>query len=52
MTADALSSMRRVVSGMPASLPQQNDPLAGLADCVRRLDPGTRALLEDRKSVV
>ena len=38
--------MPRVVSGMPASLPQRDDPLAGLAECVRRLDPGTRALLD------
>ena len=38
--------MPRVVSGMPASLPQRDDQLAGLADCVRRLDPGTRALLD------
>jgi hypothetical protein len=31
---------------MPATLPQQDNALDGLADCVRRLDPGTRALLD------
>ena len=45
MTADAVFSIRPTVSGLPASLPQPN-PLDGLADCVRRLDPGTRALLD------
>jgi hypothetical protein len=34
------------VSGTPATLPEQDHPLNGLADCVRRLDPGTRALLD------
>jgi len=45
MPADTVSSIRPTVSGLPASLPQPN-PLDGLADCVRRLDPGTRALLD------
>ena len=45
MPTDAVPSIRRTVSGVPASLPQPN-PLDGLADCVRRLDPGTRALLD------
>jgi hypothetical protein len=31
---------------MPASVQEQDHPLDGLADCVRRLDPGTRALLD------
>jgi hypothetical protein len=45
MPADAVFSIRATVSGLPASLPQPN-PLDGLADSVRRLDPGTRALLD------
>jgi hypothetical protein len=45
MPADAAFSIGRTVSGAPASLPQPT-PLDGLADCVRRLDPGTRALLD------
>jgi hypothetical protein len=45
MPADAPLSMPRVVS----ALPQKRDPEVAvdrLADCVRRLDPGTRALLD------
>jgi hypothetical protein len=38
--------MPRVVSGLSASLPWQDQLIDGLADCVRRLDPGTRALLD------
>jgi hypothetical protein len=45
MPTDDLPSIRGTVSGLPASFPQP-DPLDGLADCVRRLDPGTRALLD------
>jgi hypothetical protein len=45
MPTDAVLSIRPTVSAVPASLPQP-DPLDGLADCVRRLDPGTRALLD------
>lgn len=45
MPTDAVPSIRGTVSGLPASIPQP-DPLDGLADCVRRLDPGTRALLD------
>lgn len=45
MPADAVFSIASTVSAMPAPLPQPN-PLDGLADCVRRLDPGTRALLD------
>jgi hypothetical protein len=45
MPTDAVLSIGATVSAMPAPLPQPN-PLDGLADCVRRLDPGTRALLD------
>ena len=45
MPTDAVPSIRGTVSGLSASIPQP-DPLDGLADCVRRLDPGTRALLD------
>jgi hypothetical protein len=46
MPADAPLSMPRVVSAVPKI---QRDPAVAvdrLADCVRRLDPGTRALLD------
>jgi hypothetical protein len=45
MPADAVFSIAITVSAVSAPLSQPN-PLDGLADCVRRLDPGTRALLD------
>src|SRR4051812_25492098 len=50
MPADAAPSMRVAVAQLPASLPPiKREPEVSvdvLADCVRRLDPGTRALLD------
>ena len=48
MPADAAHSIRPVVSAMPqiSRAPDVAVDLAALADCVRRLDPGTRALLD------
>jgi hypothetical protein len=53
MPADAVFSIGSAVSSLPASLPplspvKRSPDVAvdRLADCVRRLDPGTRALLD------
>ncbi|MEA2131256.1 MAG: hypothetical protein QOJ85_4147, partial [Solirubrobacteraceae bacterium] len=50
MPADAVFSIGAAVSSMPASVaPLGREPdvaVDRLADCVRRLDPGTRALLD------
>src|SRR4051794_25247888 len=47
MPADALSSIARAVSTLPATaVPEPVVALDRLADCVRQLDPGTRALLD------
>jgi hypothetical protein len=50
MPTDALLSIPRVMASMPAPLPsRRREPQVEperLADCVRRLDPGTRALLD------
>jgi hypothetical protein len=50
MPTDAVLSIPRAMASMPAPLPsRRREPQVEpdrLADCVRRLDPGTRALLD------
>ena len=47
MPADAVFSIGSAVSSMPAPVaPPESPAIDRLADCVRRLDPGTRALLD------
>jgi len=46
MPADGPPSIRLVVSAVPQITAEPDVALDRLADCVRRLDPGTRALLD------